>query len=259
MPARVVALALTPVKGLRVVEREEVLLDPAGVREDRRFYLVDERGRMVNGKRVGELHAVVADYDHVARTLALTFPDGTVVDGPVRLGAQVETGFFSQPRLACVLEGPWAQALSLYTGEGLRLVEPVDAVGAIDRGAVGAASLVSRASLARLAEEADAPIDARRFRMLIEVDGLDPNAEDGWVGATVQIGAAIVRFHGHVGRCLTTSRDPDSGEIDLPTLDLLGSYRRAAETSEPLALGIYGEVTEPGIVRIGDPVIVGQP
>ncbi len=98
---------------------------------------------------------------------------------------------------------------------------------AVDRGRQGGASLVSEASLARLAEIAgEDALDPRRFRMLIEVDGLAPHEEDGWVGRTFRIGDAAVRFRGHVGRCLITSRDPDTGVVDLPTLDLLGEYRR---------------------------------
>ena len=46
----VAALQTTPVKGLRVVARDAIELTAAGVADDRRFYLVDERGRMVNGK-----------------------------------------------------------------------------------------------------------------------------------------------------------------------------------------------------------------
>ena len=253
MQARVVALALTPVKGLRVVQREEVRLDAAGVRDDRRFYLVDERDRMVNAKHFGQLNAVVADYDDAARRLTLTFPDGGTAAGEVRHGAAIQTRFFSRPRPAHLVQGPWAQALSEHVGQPLRLVEPVGEVGAVDRGRRAAASLVSRGSLERLAQEAGpGAVDARRFRMLIELDGLDPHAEDDWVGQRVKIGAATVRIHGHVGRCLVTSRDPESGVVDLPTLDLLGGYRREAPTSEPLAFGIYGEVLDPGVVRVGD-------
>lgn len=259
MQPRVVALAFTPVKGLRLVEHEQLVLGRDGVREDRRFYLVDERDRMVNGKQHGELSAVVARYDDPARRLELTFPDGSVAEGEVRHDGFVATRFFSRTRAAHVVVGPWAQVLSEHVGRPLRLVEAADGGGAVDRGRSGAATLVSRGSLSRLAEEAGAPIDARRFRMLIEVDGLDPHAEDAWVGAVVRIGAATVRFHGHVGRCLVTSRDPDSGAIDLPTLDLLGRYRREASTSEPLALGIYGEVLERGSVRVGDAVVVTLP
>ena len=63
-----------------------------------------------------------------------------------------------------------------------------------------------------------------------------------------------MRFGGHVGRCLVTSRDPETGEVDLPTLDLLGAYRRDLDTTEPLPFGIYGEVLVPGVVRVGDAV-----
>ena len=90
--------------------------------------------------------------------------------------------------------------------------------------------------------------------MLIEVDGVGAHEEDGWVGQAVQIGGAIVRFNGHVGRCLITSRDPETGEIDLPTLDILRSYRDQVHSTEPLPFGIYGEVVRPGPIRVGDAV-----
>ena len=40
--------------------REAIELTAAGVADDRRFYLVDERGRMVNGKQLAGLHEIVA-------------------------------------------------------------------------------------------------------------------------------------------------------------------------------------------------------
>jgi uncharacterized protein YcbX len=133
------------------------------------------------------------------------------------------------------------------------LVEAPD--GAVDRGPRGAVSLISRASLARLAEAAGEPsVDARRFRMLIEVDGVGPHAEDAWVGREARVGDASILFTGHVGRCLITSRDPDTGVIDLPTLDIIDSYRGEIDTTEPLPFGIFGEVRRQGRVRVGDVV-----
>jgi uncharacterized protein YcbX len=109
----------------------------------------------------------------------------------------------------------------------------------------------------RLADEAgDGPVDGRRFRMLVEVDGVGPHEEDTWMNRRVRVGAALVAVRGHIGRCLVTSRDPDSGEITLPTLDLLGNYRREIDSTEPLPFGIHAEVLEPGPVRVGDLVAV---
>ena len=168
-------------------------------------------------------------------------------------GEALSVRFFSHQCRAQLLSGPWAQALSAQLGRTVRLAE---AAQAADRGVKGSVSFISRASLDRLAEQAGEPdVDARRFRMLIEVDGVSAHAEDGWVGRRVSVGEqAVVACHGHVGRCLTTSRDPETGQPTLPTLDLLRAYRGEIDATEPLPFGIYGEVTVPGIVRLGDAV-----
>jgi uncharacterized protein len=251
----VTGLATTPVKGMRVVARDEVELTLAGVPDNRRFYLIDERDRMVNGKHVGALTAAVAEYDHATRHLTVRFPDGADVSARVELDGSVDTAFFSQSVRARLVSGPFSDAISAQVGERLRLVEGDPDRGGIDRGRVGGVTVISRASLAALARVAGKPnVDARRFRMLVEVDGLPAHGEDGWVERDVRIGAALVRMRGHVGRCAVTTRHPETGAVDLPTLDLLASYRRDAATTEPLAFGIYGEVVEPGRVLLGDSV-----
>ena len=90
--------------------------------------------------------------------------------------------------------------------------------------------------------------------MLIEIEGVAAHAEDRWVGRRVRVGESLLTMHGHVGRCLITTRDPDTAETDLPTLDVLRSYRGGETSTEPLPFGIYGEVLEGGVVRLGDPV-----
>jgi uncharacterized protein YcbX len=101
----------------------------------------------------------------------------------------------------------------------------------------------------------DGAIDARRFRMLFEVDGLGPHEEDSLVDQRTRVGGAVVRWRGNVGRCVVTTRDPVTGISDVPTLRILGAYRRDEPTTEPLAFGIYGEVVEPGVVRVGDAIV----
>ena len=249
--ATITALHTTAIKGTRLRSVEHVVLDERGAVGDRRFFLIDKRDRMRNGKVLTNLQAVVASCE--GERLRLEFPDGHVVEDEVSLGETVTARFYSSHRAGRVVHGPWARALSDYTGVELRVLQTESGV---DRGSKGAVSLVSRGSLRRLAEQAALEsVDVRRFRMLIEVDGVEPHGEDGWLGQELQIGEAAVRFEGHVGRCLVTSRMPETGEIDLPTLDLLREYRSGVESTEPLPFGIYGRVLRGGHVRVGDSVV----
>lgn len=248
----VVALSIAPVKALRMEGRERLLLGPGGARGDRTMFLVDERGRMVNGKHHPQLTAVVARAGPDG-TLSLELPDGRRVEHEAEPGAELEVSFYSKLRPARAIEGPFSEFLSAHTGAPLRLVSFADGASAVDRGAAGAVTLMSTASAEAVAQAAgrDA-IDARRFRMTIELDGVPAFAEDDWIDRELTIGAARIKPFGHVGRCSITTLDPDRGLVDLPTLDVLREIRGGAPTSEPLAIGVHCAVTTPGEVAIGD-------
>lgn len=231
-----------------------MLLDRGGAQGDRAFFLVDDRGLMVNGKRSGALNQVVAELGADGE-LSLTFPDGRRVAGAPRAGESVEVRFYSKIRPAVAIEGPFSKALSEHAGLPLRLVAFDPGRSSVDRGAQGAATILCRSSADAIAAAAGREsIDTRRFRMTIELDGCEPFAEDRWIGRELRIGAARLRPMGHVGRCIVTTLDPDSGEVDLPTLDLLRELRGGAETTEPLAVGVHCAVLEPGEIALGDPV-----
>jgi uncharacterized protein YcbX len=249
----VTALSTAPVKGTRLHCVDTIELGFDGARGNRQFFVIDARDRMVNAKNLGQLQTIVADVED--GRLSLTFPDGRVVEAPPGSGDPLTTRFFSGTRETRIVNGPFADALTDYLGKPVQLVEP--AAAGVDRGREGAVTLISRGSLAALGNAVgEDQLDARRFRMLVEIDGIPAHVEDRWIGRGVKIGDAIIRFRGHVGRCLITSRHPETGEIDLPTLDALASYRRHLDTTEPLPFGIYGEVLEEGTVRVGDPVAI---
>jgi uncharacterized protein YcbX len=69
----------------------------------------------------------------------------------------------------------------------------------------------------------------------------------------VSIGGAVVAPVGDVGRCAVTTKNPDTGEVDLDTLGTLAAYRREGRT-EPLPFGVHAAVVQPGRVRVGDAV-----
>lgn len=252
----VTALNIAPVKGTQLRDVDEIRLDQHGVRENRRFYLIDDQDEMVNSLRLGNLHTAAFTYSDQARTLRLELPDGRVLEDTVELGPEVSTRFYGHPKGARLINGQWSEVISEVAGAPLRLVEAGEE-GAVDRGPGAAVSVISQASLGRLAQEGGLDgIDSRRFRMLVEIDGVDAHAEDAWVGSAVRVGEALVRFEGHAGRCNITTRNPVTGGVDAPTLKLLGRYRKDAQSTEPLPFGIYGGVLEPGTVRLGDAVAV---
>ncbi|HTD50391.1 MAG TPA: MOSC domain-containing protein [Acidimicrobiia bacterium] len=254
MGARVTRISIAPVKSLGLVHPDEVTLEQGGVVGDRRFWLRDEQRALYGGKRDGTMLRIRPNWDEATRRLVLTFPAGECVEGVVELGDPVDADLYRLPRPSHQVVGPWQEAITRYVGRPLTLLWADD--GAVDRTPQGGSvSLVSRASLERLRQEAgvDDPIDGRRFRMLFEIDGVDAHEEDGWIGSELRVGEATVVFNGDIGRCVVTSRDPDTGAIDLPTLVTLVSYRPQGRTEE-LPFGIYGSVVSPGRVRVGDSV-----
>jgi uncharacterized protein YcbX len=255
VPPRVAWISFAPVKGLRLRRLEETDLTRDGIPGDRAFFLVDPRGTMVNATRLGALMEVVADHDAAAGRLSLRFPDGRELAGAVELGEPVPVRFYRMTLQARPLGGDFSTALSEHAGAPLRLLAAPRERSGVDRGRDGAVTLLSTASLQRLQEVAGAPepVDARRFRMTFGVDGVAAHAEDGW--RDVRVGEALVRVRGNVGRCAVTTRDPDRGEVDFPTLHHLAAYRRdGIATTEPLPFGVHARVLEPGRVRVGDAV-----
>jgi uncharacterized protein YcbX len=254
MDAGVVRISIAPVKSFALVHPDEVMLGPGGVVGNRRFWLRDERGALYAGKRDGAMMRIRSEWDESTRRLALVFPDGERVEGLVELGDPVDAELYRLPLPSHRVIGPWQEAISRFVGRAVEFLWADD--GAVDRArGGGSVSLVSRASLERLREEmgADEAVDGRRFRMLFEIDGVGAHEEDDWIGSEVRIGEATVAFNGDVGRCVVTSRDPDEGAIDLPTLVTLASYRPEGRV-EPLPFGVYGSVAVPGRVRVGDPL-----
>jgi uncharacterized protein YcbX len=242
-------ISIAPVKGLALAHPREVTLEPYGVAENRRFYLLDEDGRRYGLIRDGRLVQVEAETDAEGARLSLRFPDGSVVDGDVEPGPPVTTDFHGRPVEGRLVEGPWAEALSAHAGRTVRLVRAERPGGGVDR-ARGPVSLVSEASAEQLSAQAGVPVDPRRFRMLLGIEGVRPHEEDEWVGREVGIGDAVVRILDRVARCAITTQDPDTGERDLDTLRLIDGYR-PRDAAGGICFGVWGDVAQPGRVRVG--------
>lgn len=244
-----------------IEERDRIELGPNGVAEDRRFCVVDETGRIVNGKRFAPIATIRAHFDANAGALELRIPDGATVAGAVAVGAPITVTIYGHEAPGHIVDGPWADALSREFGRALRVVRFDGPGHGHDRADESAgATLLSTGSLERLQQEAGIaqPVDPRRFRMLIGVAGAGAHEEDEWIGRRVRVGDAVVVPAGNVGRCVVTTRDPETAEPTLDTLELLARYRRDIGTTEELAFGVWAHVVRAGTVRTGDPVEVSR-
>jgi uncharacterized protein len=252
-PIRVARLSISPVRSLGLEHLSSVELGERGVVEDRRFFVIDEGGRLVDQLIAGALVQVHAHANPDATRLRLTLPDGTSIDGEVGLAEAVEADIHGRTAVGHVVVGPWADALEAFAGRRVRIVR-CDRPGGTR--IANAVSLVSDGSLARLAAEMGvAAIDARRFRMLIELEGAAAHEEDGWIGGRVAIGSAILDITRPDARCAITTHDPDTGLRDLDTLRSIMAYRGVYDGRKAI-FGVLGEVAVPGQIAIGDEVRV---
>ena len=248
---------VTPVKATALHHPEQIRLEPYGPVDNRDFYLVDEHGLLFAGSKLGPLVQIHADHDPEREVLSLRFPDGTLVEGSaVADGEPLETNFYGRPVPAREVEGPWSEALSHYAGRDIRLLR-VEHTG--DGNDIEPVTLVSTASVEELTRQGEAagPLNPGRFRMTMEIDGCTPHEEDGWAGREVRVGEAIIRVGEQVPRCVVTTQDPNTGLRDFPTLKVIKRYRGTTPDQE-LPFGVYAQVVQPGLVRLGDPVEPGN-
>jgi uncharacterized protein YcbX len=122
-----------------------------------------------------------------------------------------------------------------------------------DRGVFDAAplSLITTQSVAGVAGLVDLELEAQRFRPNLLVEAADDAAfpEDAWVGSVLRIGGAAVRIDQRDSRCVLVNVDPVTDERDPAILRAIARERESC-------VGVYGATVLPGVVSVGDPVIL---
>jgi uncharacterized protein YcbX len=274
---QLVGLNLHPLKSsaVRPVTSAEVL--PSGLRDDRRWMVVDATGRLVSAREVHGLFHVVADTPATdpstgaaLRLRAQGLPDLEVEEPG---GEPVPVRLFSLDLLA-VPAGPEADAW-LRTAIGrddVRLVwcddptrrslqpgfsSPEDHAAFPDAFPFTVASLASLRQLndwiaeraVELGEEPVDPLPIDRFRANLVVDGDEPFAEDGW--SAVTIGGVRFRATKPVGRCVMTSIHPRTLATAKEPIRTLARHRLVG--GKPM-FAVHLVPLDSGTLRIGDAV-----
>jgi uncharacterized protein len=230
---RVAAVHRYPVKSLSGETLDEARFDLRGLVGDRLWSVRDPDGKLGSGKsshrfrRMDGLLALTAEYDGDAPVV--TFPDG---------------------RELC--PGPELdEALSWHVGRPVTLEREGD-VSHFDDGPV---HLVTTSAVRAVEQVHGAAVDARRFRAnLLLDDGTDGDtAEDGWLGARLAVGEALLEVVQPMPRCVMVDQ-PQVG-VDVGG----GGLLRTIGAHRDNDFGLLLRVVRPGRFRVGDEVVVQPP
>lgn len=250
---RIASITRYPVKGLPGVTAEgAVALHPGrGLRWDRSHAIENGRVRIEAptawNSREGYFH--VARYEGIARfgvtlddaesdhpLLTLTAPDGRSAGAPIAAAPDdASLGSLLRESLSA---GPFG-APRLIRTEAAGLWDWPDAH----------ISVINLATVRALAEAAGAPVDPRRFRGNVLIDGLDAWGELGLLGHRFRLGTAVLEFFQPTDRCRATTIDPDRGVSDLNVPGLLASR------FGHMYCGVYARVVTAGEMSAGDALV----
>ncbi len=106
--------------------------------------------------------------------------------------------------------------------------------------------IVNLESVRALATIMGQPVDYRRFRANIVIDGVPAWSELDWVGKSLEAGGARLELFKRTERCAATNVDPVTGRRDMKIPSLL------SRTLGHSDFGVYARVTQAGNIAVGD-------
>lgn len=257
------AIHVYPIKSCRGIAVESAELTETGLRDDRRWMLVDEGGKFMS-QRVHPRMALISP---------LLTPNRLLVTAPGMPDLEVPTRGETEDRIDVEVWGDAQQGVPAgseadrwfgrFLGVPCRLVRkpdddvrPVASAHAREGDQTSFADgfpllLISEASLRDLNGRLECPVTMDRFRPNLVVAGCGPYEEDRW--AEIRVGGASFRVAEGCPRCAITTVDQATGLRGKEPLRTLATYRKAE-----------GEVwfgrnlihTSRGSVGVGGPVEV---
>ncbi|HXW72726.1 MAG TPA: MOSC N-terminal beta barrel domain-containing protein [Methylocella sp.] len=262
--ARVTKLRIYPVKGLQGSSHNTAFIEPWGFSGDRRWMVVDARGRFLTQR---ELH-------HMALVSAANTPSGITLSSPAM--GSIEIAFPTpagemldvivwRDTVAAAAAGSSADAwMSSVLGVSCRLVYLADTKSRQIAPTFGRPGqtvnfadgfpvlLVSLSSLDDLNRRLIAPVPIERFRPNIVIEGAPAWEEDRW--RQVRIGGVLLRIVKPCSRCIVTTIDPETGERPHANepLAALSKFRRDQSGGAMFGQNLIPEAT--GRIAVGDDV-----
>ncbi|RPE63184.1 hypothetical protein EDD53_2781 [Pacificibacter maritimus] len=262
---RITRLTKYPVKSVAGYDLAMATFGPLGIDQDRKWAVVYGSGIAATRRelsRLANLHAVCTDFG-----ISLSF-DGERIDVPWPSGAPTTAYVFSTKIEGVQDAGNYASHfLSSSLEREVRLVYMPDEVtrsvssAYTDRPhATGFADgfpvlITSMPSLLALNAELQQPIEMRRFRPNIVIDGaFEPWAEDEW--RLIRVGTTILRVAKPCERCVMVTQDPVTGEQTDQREPLMTLRRLHRASNGKIIFGQNAVVEVEGTAKLGDEVEV---
>jgi hypothetical protein len=263
---RVSELYLYPIKSCRGVSVAVANVGDRGFVGDRRWMLVDERGRFVTQRETPELALITTELgsDRILVHASSRFGPRSPLELPLELldGSDVEVEIW-RDRARALADAPGSRWFSEALGKKLGLVYMPDATErsvrpehALPGDIVSFADaypflLTSQASLDDLNQRLDFPVTMLRFRPNIVIAGSETYEEDGW--SDLLIGSIAFRVPKPCDRCSVPAVDPETGERGKEPIRTLAQYRKR---DDKVWFGINLIHGATGTIRRGDTVQV---
>jgi uncharacterized protein len=270
---RLASIHVYPLKGARGVALGACDVLAGGLRHDRRFMLVDERGVFLSQRSHPRLALVSVRLGRTAMTLVV--PQGSRAPAELRVplspgpDARFRRGrvqVWSSKVRALLVPGDASTVLSAFLGTPCTLVfMPDDVVRPVDRrfaqrgDRVGFADgfpvlVASAASLAELNAQMPAPLPMDRFRPNLVIEGGAPWEEERF--GRVRVGGVVLRLPKQCARCNVTTIDQTTAARGKEPLLTLARTRRVGSQ---VCFAMNAIPDGPGRVRVGNAVTFTEP
>lgn len=260
MPATLAALHIYPVKSCGGFSAAAWDVDQFGLRQDRRWMVVNERGHFHTQRTRPRLALVRTGLS--GQTLSLGAPGMEGIAVAPGGGSRTAVGIWDDVCIAEECEPFGSEWLSDFLGERARLVYMPDSTRratrrrqqeSIARVAFQDAYpflLIGASSLADLNRRMAEPLPMLRFRPNLVVSGSEPYAEDGWTALEVgPVGLVVTK---PCVRCKIPTIDQETAESGKEPLTTLATYRRVGDG---VTFGINLSHRNDGVLRVGDAVL----
>jgi uncharacterized protein YcbX len=234
------SLARYPVKSMRGEQLATAAVDQRGLVGDRQWAVYTADGGIGSGKSGRRFRRVEGLLGYHATLEAPAEPGGPAEPAPLISSPTGQRFRADDPQAGELLSAELGQPLRLDREAGVRHHDE------------SGLHLVTTAALRRLSELLGETVAVARFRpnLVLEVPG-SGFVEDDWDGRELRLGdEVVVRLGSGMPRCVMVDMAQGTLGADGRILKLLGRERQ-------LMLGVKVEVLRGGVVRQGDPAVLG--